>query len=118
MGRSRADFEIFDTANLHDTSTNTENLVAPVAGTYCVSATVDWDPNGTGYRRTSLLGPTSGFASVAGPPLPAPAFTTQNPTGFERLQAGQAVQVQVLQGSGADLGARIARFEMTLVGGF
>lgn len=114
-----ADYEIYDTANLHDNSTNTENLVAPVDGTYFVSATVDWDPNGTGYRRVSLLGAGGGaFASVAGPPLPSPAYTSQNVAGVERLAAGQAVQVQVVQGTGADLSARISRFEMALMGGF
>jgi hypothetical protein len=114
-----ADYEIYDTANLHDNSTSTENLVAPVDGTYFVSATVDWDPSGTGYRRTSLLGAGGGtFASVAGPPLPNPAFTSQNVAGVERLAAGQSVQVQVVQGSGSDLSARISRFEMALMGGF
>jgi hypothetical protein len=112
-----ADYEFYDTANLHAGSS--ENLTAPVAGTYVVSATVEWDPSGTGYRRTSLLGSGGGsFASVAGPPLPSPAYTSQNVSGIERLAAGQSVQVQVLQGSGSDLAARISRFEMTLVGGY
>ena len=113
-----ADFELYDTANLHDNSTDTDKLVAPVDGTYFVSATVDWDPSGTGYRRTSLLAGDDTFASVAGPPLPSPAFTAQNVAGVARLAAGQAVQVEALQGSAADLGARIARFEMALMGGF
>jgi hypothetical protein len=114
-----ADYELYDTANLHDNSTDTENLVAPVDGTYFVSATVEWDPSGAGYRRTSLLGAGGGtFASVAGPPLPSPAYTSQNVAGVERLAAGQAVQVQALQGSDADLSARIVRFEMALMGGF
>jgi hypothetical protein len=112
-----ADYEFYDTQDLH--SGSSENLTAPVSGTYVVSATVDWDPSGTGYRRTSLLGTGGGtFASVAGPPLPSPAYTSQNVVGIERLAAGQSVQVQALQGSGVDLSARIVRFEMTLVGGY
>jgi hypothetical protein len=111
-----ADFEIFDTANLHDTATSNENLVAPVGGTYVVSATVEWDPNGTGYRRTSILGTNGTIASVAGPPLASPAYTAQNVSGVERLGAGESVVVQALQGSGGNLGARIVRFEMTFVG--
>jgi hypothetical protein len=110
-----ANYEIYDTANLHDLVTSSESLTAPAAGMYAVSATVDWDPQGTGYRRTSLIGPNSAFASAAGPPLPSPAYTSQNVSGVERLAAGQTVQVQVLQGSGADLNARITRFEMTYV---
>jgi hypothetical protein len=113
-----ADYEFFDTGGMHDTKADTENLVAPVTGRYYVSATVEWDPSGTGYRRTSLVGVGSGaFASVAGPPLPAPAYTSQNVSGFDRLQAGQPVHVEVLQGSGGDLKARISRFQMTFLGG-
>ena len=68
---------------------------------------------------TSLLGAGGGtIASVAGPPLPSPAYTSQNPSGIERLAAGQSVQVQVLQGSGGDLNARITRFELALIGGY
>ena len=114
-----ADYEVYDTADLHDTAGSTENLKAPVAGTYVISATVDWDPFTGGYRRTSILGNGGGtIASVAGPALPSPAYTSQNVTGIERLAAGGTVQVQALQGTGGDLSARIVRFEMTLVGGY
>ena len=110
-----ADYEFFDTDDLH--GDGSETLVAPVTGTYFVSATVEWDPNGTGYRRTSIVSANGGsFASEAGPPLPAPAYTSQNVSGFELLQAGQSVHVEVLQGSSADLNVRLARFQMTLVG--
>jgi hypothetical protein len=111
-----ANQEIFDTAGLHDTTANTESLVAPVAGTYVISATVAWDPSSTGYRRTTLNGPNGAIAEVAGPPLASPAYTTQNAMGIDHLAAGQAVQVAVLQGSGSDLSARVQRFEMTFVG--
>ena len=116
-----ADYELYDTANLHDNSTATEDLVAPVNGTCFVSATVDWDPSGTGYRRgvSSSARAAISFASVAGPPLPSPGFTSQNVAGVERLAAGQAVQVAgARQGSGGDLSARSSRFEMALMGGF
>jgi hypothetical protein len=112
-----ANLEIFDTGGMHDTKANTQYLVAPVAGRYYVSATVDWDPNGTGYRRTSLLGAgDAAFASTATQPLPAPAYTSQNVSGFDRFQAGGHAQVQVLQGSGGDLAARLVRFQMTFLG--
>jgi hypothetical protein len=111
-----ADTELYDTDGLHN-SDHPENLTAPVSGTYVVSATVDWDPNGTGYRRMSLLGPDGGaFASVAGPPLAGGAFTSQNPAGIVRLNAGESVEIEALQGSGGDLNAQISRFEMTFVG--
>src|SRR3954451_868470 len=64
-----ADYELFDTGGMHDSRASTQDLVAPVTGRYYVSATVEWDPNGTGYRRTSLIGAGGGaFASVAGLP--------------------------------------------------
>ena len=108
-----ANSEFFDTADLHDTGTSTENFVAPVSGTYVVSAVVDWDPSATGYRRTSIVGPTGSFA---GPALPSPAFTSQTVSGIEQLAAGQTVHVEVLQGSGASLNARLFRFEIVFVG--
>jgi hypothetical protein len=112
-----ADHELLDTGGMHSTQSNTQDLVAPVAGRYFVSATVDWNASGAGYRRTSLVGPNlATFASVAGPALPAPAFTSQNVSGFDRFGAGEAVHVEVLQGSGDALGARLDRFEMTFLG--
>jgi hypothetical protein len=112
------DFDIYDTAGVHDEASASEYLVAPVDGMYVVSATIDWDPNSTGYRRSTITGPSGPVASVAGPPLPAPGYTSQNPSGVERLAAGQGVRVEVLQGSGGDLAARLSRFQMTYVGGY
>ena len=111
-----ADAEVYDTDDLHNPG-QPESLTAPVSGTYVVSATVDWDPASAGYRRTTIVGPDGAFASVAGPPLPMPAYTLQNPVGIERLEAGESVQIQALQGTGSDLNARINRFEMTFIGG-
>ena len=54
-----ANTEFFDTANLHNSGTNTESFVAPVSGTYVVSAEVEWDASATGYRRTSIIGSRS-----------------------------------------------------------
>jgi hypothetical protein len=115
--RLHADSELFDTAGLHDTADHTEHFVAPVAGTYVVSATVSWDPSGGGYRRTSLIGPSgTAIASVTGPALPSPAYTVQNAVGIDHLAAGDTVDVEALQGSGSNLSAQLSRFEMTFVG--
>jgi hypothetical protein len=111
-----ADFEMYDTADLHDTATNNENFVAPVSGSYVVSATVDWDPNETGPRRTTIQGPSGTVASVAGPPLATPFYTSQNVSGVARLTAGQSLNVLANQSSGGNLGVRISRFQMTFVG--
>jgi hypothetical protein len=111
-----ANTEFFDTANLHDSGTNTESFVAPVSGTYVVSAEVEWDASATGYRRTSIIGPNGAFASAAGPALASPAFTAQDVSGIEQLAAGESVHVEVLQGSGVSLGAKIIRFQIAFVG--
>jgi len=113
-----ANFDIYDTAGLHDEGSSSEFFVAPVDGMYVVSATVDWEPNGTGYRRSTITGPSGPVASVSGPPLAAPAYTSQQVTGIERLAAGQSVKVEVLQGSGGNLGAHLSRFQITYVGGY
>ena len=112
-----ADSEIYDTADLHSFTKHTGRLTAPVAGTYAVAAVIDWDPNSDGFRSLTLVGPSGDFASTGGPPLPTPAFTTQNASGIERLDKRQSVTVEALQGSGVPLKVRLRRFEMTFVGG-
>ena len=108
------DFEIYDTSDLHTGAS--ESLVAPVSGTYVVSASVQWDANSAGYRNTGLIGPGGSFATAIEPPNASPAVTEQNVTGVERMAAGQAVHIEVLQGSGASINVRVDRFEMTYVG--
>lgn len=111
-----ADDELFDTAALHDNVSNNESFRAPQDGTYVVSAIVDWEASNQGYRRISIVGPNGNFASVSGPALGSPAITSQTATGIERLNAGQTVHVDVIQGSGGNLNARLNRFEIAFVG--
>ncbi len=83
-------------------------------------------PHGRGHpcssdsprARTTIIGPNGGIASTAGPPLPSPAYTSQQVSGIDRLAAGQFVHVEVLQGSGGSLAARLVRFEIVYVGGY
>jgi hypothetical protein len=111
-----ADTELFDTAGLHADGSDSDLLTAPVSGTYIVSATVEWEPDAAGYRSTTLLAGDGGsISSVGGPALPPPAYTTQNVSGVDRLNAGEAVRVEALQGSGGDLDARLSRFELAFV---
>jgi hypothetical protein len=44
------DSELFDTNNLHSTTTNTSRLTAQTAGIYVVFATVEWQGSATGVR--------------------------------------------------------------------
>lgn len=109
-----ADQEIFDTGGLHDPS-STDELTAPVAGVYVVSATVEWEANATGYRVISVFGSGLPIATVGGPALPSPALTTQSVTGIDRLAKGEVVRVEGHQHSGGDLDAQLKRFAMVLV---
>jgi hypothetical protein len=81
-----------------------------------VSVSVQWDAATAGYRNTGLVGPDGTFATAIGPATAFPAVTTQNVSGITNLAAGQSVHVEVLQGSRANLGVRIARREIAYVG--
>jgi hypothetical protein len=95
----------------------TERLIAPVAGTYLVSASVAWAASDSGYRSTFLrANGTTPIASVTGPFTTAVAGTRQNATGIVHLDAGGFVQVEVLQGSGGNLNVTLSTFQMTYVG--
>jgi hypothetical protein len=43
--------EHFDTDTLHDNSSNTSRLTAQISGKYAVTATVEWDASGVGFRQ-------------------------------------------------------------------
>ena len=95
----------------------TERLIAPVGGTYVVSASVLWAANATGYRSTFLrANGTTSIATLIGPATGGVALTQQNVSGIAHLDAGGFVQVEVLQGSGGNLNATLSTFQMTYVG--
>jgi hypothetical protein len=50
------DTNAFDSDGLHSTTTHTDRLTAPVAGTYVVSAWSKWGPNSTGTRTMEIDG--------------------------------------------------------------
>jgi hypothetical protein len=109
--------ERYDTAGMADLGTDNQHLTAPKAGMYVVSATVEWDPNGAGYRRTDIVGANNEvLGTVAGPPTNNIAYTIQNVSGIAKMAAGDKVHVEVLQGSGAALAFRVAHFTISYVG--
>jgi len=111
-----ADSETSDAFNMHHQAPNNQDLVVSTSGTYLVCADVEWAANSGGYRRTSIVSPNGNVATVAGPPLPSPAFTDQSVCGIEQLAGGQSVHVSVLQGSGAALNAQLTRFAIRFLG--
>ena len=107
--------EWFDTAGLHSTATNPEDLTAPVAGIYQVSGGVFWDPfASSGYTETRIEGP-DGIAA---------ATWHDGRNGFQSvstllaLEAGESVSLGVFTSTDADLlgqGHDAAHLEMVWV---
>lgn len=90
------DNEVYDASNMHDPATPT-NLVAPVAGVYRVTATVNWNNNGLGVRYLDIRKNgvvNSSVANAIGPPSSATLPTVQNIAGEVRLNAGEFVTVR------------------------
>jgi hypothetical protein len=110
-----ADHETFDTAGMHDTTASTSDVVIPTDGIYMFAATVEWDPNGFGFRRVQVRVDGAIVAEDAGPAL-AGGEMSQNVSGIADLGAGAILTVAAAQGSGGNLDARLAPFSITFVG--
>jgi len=96
------DSEHYDTASMHDTSTDNSRLTAPVTGIYAITASVAWASNPTGRRTIHLR--RSGFASIAVDSRAA--FGDEVGTAIAtlaRLEAGDYVEVLIQQTSGSSL---------------
>jgi hypothetical protein len=98
------DSERYDTANLHDESTNNSRLTAPVTGIYAVTAQVEWSQQNVGSRYMELrrAGTLTRIAkermvAVGGHP------THQELTTQVRLGAGEGVELAVQQDADTDV---------------
>ena len=102
------DSERWDTANLHDTATNTSRLKAPVAGKYYIFANITWDtPLGSGFWGLRVV--LNGKTAVGEQTLPnsGASFRTSMSIGtVYALNAGDYVEVQVFQNSGGSLAVK------------
>ena len=99
------DSERWDTANLHETATNSGRLKAPVAGKYYIFANITWEsPIGTGLwgLRLQLNGKTV-IAEQSLPNTAAPFRISMSVGTLYALAAGDYVEVQVFQNSGNPL---------------
>jgi hypothetical protein len=108
------DFDTFDTAGLHDPSTNNTRLTAPIRGVYQVTAGVEWESNANGSRQLAVYrnGVNAGFGDHLGSsqmPASADGPTMQTVSELVTLTPGQFVEAAVLQTSGGDLNARFHR---------
>jgi hypothetical protein len=102
------DSERWDTANLHETATNSGRLKAPVAGKYYIFANITWEsPIGSGIwgLRLQLNGKTV-IAEQTLPNTAAPFRISMAVGTLYGLAAGDYVEVQVFQDSGNPLPIR------------
>jgi hypothetical protein len=99
------DSERWDTANLHETATNSGRLKAPAAGKYYIFANITWEsPIGSGLwgLRLQLNGKTV-IAEQTLPNAAAPYRVSMSVGTVFALAAGDYVEAQVFQNSGNPL---------------
>ena len=114
--------ETFDTTGtMHSTSSNTDQLVAPLSGTYEIVGSVIWAPNSTGTRGLDITVGTdyntgTQIGETYGPASASPDFTDQTVSMIWRLNQGDVVTLDAYQGSGSALNAAFARFAMVWLG--
>ena len=97
--------ERWDTADLHETATNSGRLKAPVAGKYYIFANITWEsPVGTGLwgLRLQLNGKTV-IAEQTQPSTGASFRISMSVGTLYALGAGDYVEAQVFQNTGGAL---------------
>jgi hypothetical protein len=95
------DSERYDTAGMHDNSTNNSRLTAPVTGIYNVTLEVAWIFNASGIRFVDLA--KNGTIEIAEDQELPQEGGYQIVTTQVRLEAGDFVVAQVQQNSGGAL---------------
>jgi hypothetical protein len=96
--------EQYDTADLHDTGTNTSQLTAPVAGIYHITAAARFDAHPVGYRRIFLM--KNGGEGGEALDIESGDGALDNYLSFAtdiKLAAGDYVELRADQGSGSSL---------------
>lgn len=92
--------EGFDTASLHDATTNNSRLTAPVTGAYQINGRVRWESGAAGVRHLriekNLGSPGKTIAEVMGTASAADPMT-QNVSTISYLAAGDYVELRVIQ---------------------
>lgn len=95
--------ETYDTANLHDNATNNTRLTTNIGGKWCVFAGWDWEVDVVGERFHGIRVNGGGYRAKTR----VMATSLGNPEGTMmdvfHLNAGEYVEFEVLQNSGAAL---------------
>jgi hypothetical protein len=118
--------EAFDTADMHDTTTNTNLLTVPVDGIYQLSGNIRWANSSaagtrfvgitrtTGTTDTTLARDWRNAQSLAAPP--GAGITDQSVSELAFLPAGSTVSMGVFQDSGVAVSTNQFSLAMTWVG--
>lgn len=97
------DSERWDTGALHDTGSNTDRLVAPVAGKYLITAHIQWASNATGERQIRIVDSSANVMAAASQPPVSGNVTRMSIATVVDLTAADYVTVAVFQSSGGNL---------------
>jgi len=102
------DSERWDTDGIHSTVSNTGRLTCVTEGTYSIIGNVRFASNATGYRAVRIyLNGATVIAEVFLPAVSGQPTVMAVGTQYE-LDAGDYVELQVLQNSGGDLNVEVA----------
>jgi hypothetical protein len=101
------DDEVFDTAKMHPAGGKDDRIRVPRSGTYVLNGEVEWEPNGSGYRKLDLY-QLNGGLKVLGSSLVQPRDSTvqstvQQVTTLVRMREGDTIGLAAGQGSGERL---------------
>jgi len=101
-----------DDATMHSTVTNNSRLVAPVAGRYAIGACIGFDNTSTvGFRLAALKLNNAAYIGEDSKNAVNGYYTYCAPTTTYDLAAGDYVEVEVYQNSGATLNVILAPSE-------
>jgi hypothetical protein len=104
------DTELFDTDNIHDSTTNPTRLTCNTAGVYFVSAYVAYASNNTGFRHVFVR--VNGGTAISSDVRPALNSTDLTVSTIYQLNVGDYVEVFAFQNSGAALNIGLRGFMM------
>jgi hypothetical protein len=93
----------WDTASLFTPTVHPGRLFAPVKGKYLIFGHVQWAPNATGARSIEIAPNSGGIIAIQTSPGMAPGEHRMSVATHYELEAGDYVELQVVQFSGGPL---------------
>src|SRR3954453_17987125 len=107
FGLLELDDLVFDTADMHPGNGKEDRIRLPPDGTYVLSAEVEWEPHGDGYRTIELVLLNHGGGALARslvePRESTVQATIQQVTAIVRQSEGATIGLVAGQGSGVAL---------------